>query len=312
MTFLPLLPAGPPVPIGLSSGVARRDRGLRPTLLLTLALSALPMFGPPAAAQEDLLVTLGLAYTQAEANYDAALAEVRGREVQYATASQTFEEARTAGDEGELNQAYLAVSQALGLRAQAERQLEDRAQELRDARRNLLEARRIYGEDLLAQVETETDPVAARAIAAFVEHNNAEILRIRALPEPEITLEPLPEYDIEVRDGPVELRTKAGLLEFEANRYQEQQEYFQQQLDDLRRDQELFRRSSDFLADRSRFGDRPPVGAQGGQSVPPPEQLDQQIQTLEMRLNDLTQRIETILIRAADFRRRAGGGVWAI
>jgi len=275
-------------------------------------LSALPVFCPsPGFAQEDRIFQLGLGHDQAGASYEAALAEVRGREVQYESASQVFDQALDAGDEAETNQAYVAVRQALYLRAQAERQLEERAQELREARRNLLEARRIYGEDLLAQAATETDPVAERTLAAFVENNSLEIARIRGLPEPDITLEPLPEINVEMTDGPGELRQKAGLLEFAANQYQEQQTYLQQQLDDLLRDQDLFRRNRDFLADRSRFGDQPPTGARGGQDVPPPEQLDQQIQELETLQEELTTRIETIRIRAADFRRRAGGE-WAL
>ncbi|MBT8397870.1 MAG: hypothetical protein HKO65_11895 [Gemmatimonadetes bacterium] len=264
----------------------------------------------PVVAQEDRIVQLEFAHEQAEANYEATLAEVRGREVQYATASQAFDEALARGNEEETNRAYVASSQALGMRTRAERQLEERAQELREARRNLLEARRIYGEDLLAQAASENDPVVQRTIAVFVENNSLEIARLRLLPEPEITLEPLPEYDIEERDGPVELRQKAGLLEFAANRYEEQQTYFQQQLAELLQDQDLFRRSGDFLADRSRFGDRPPVGAQAGQNVPPPEQLDQQIQELETLQEELTRRIETIRTRAAELRRLAGGE-WA-
>jgi hypothetical protein len=135
--------------------------------------------------------------------------------------------------------------------------------------------------------------------------------RLRTLPEPEITLEPLPEISIEPRDGPNELRLKAGRLEFAATRYEQQQAYFTQQLEDLRRDQRLFQIYRDFRADRERFGDRPPVGGTGTRNVPPPEQLQQQIDALELLQEELDQRIQTIRTRAADFRRRAGGGEWA-
>ncbi len=285
---------------------------LRTSLLLTGCFSILTAFcAPPAFAQEDRLVQLGIAHDQAVANYEAAELAARGREVDYEEASRIFVEAQNAGDEEALNQAFVEVQRALNLRVQADRELEQRAEELREARRNLLEAKRIYTRDLLARAELETDPVELRAISVYLDNNNQEIARIRLLPEPEITLEPLPGLEFETTDGPVELRQKAGVLDFQANRYQEQLDYFQQQLDDLRSEQDLFRRSSDFRADRSRFGDRPPVGAQAGQNAPRPEQLDQQIRELEAFQEELTRRIEIIKTRAADFRRRAGGGVFA-
>ncbi len=311
MTVHSFLRAGSRAPSGLSAGSPCRERNPRPPLLLAaLALSALSVIDSPAAgAQEDRIVQLEFAHDQAEASYEAALAELNGREVEYVTTSQAFDNALAAGN-AEANQAYVAIQQALWLRSRAERQLGARAAELRDARRNLLEARRLYLGELLAQAAIETDPVEQRNLAVFVDNTSQEMARLRALPEPRVTLEPLPEINVETTDGPIELRRKAGILEFAANRYEEQQAYFQQRVEDLRTDQSLFRRSSDFLADRVRFGDRPPVGAPTGRTLPPPELLDQQIQELEMLQEDLTTRIQTIRIRAADLRRLAGGE-WA-
>jgi hypothetical protein len=232
-------------------------------------------------------------------------------ETEYTQELQVFDQARTSGDEEAALEAYAQVTQIAGLKRVAQRRVEERAEELREARRALLEANRIYWQDLLDRAAVATDSLEQEILASQIEDISLEIGRLRTLPEPEINLEPLPEIDIESRDGPNELRLKAGRLEFAATRYEQHQAYFSQQLEDLRRDQRLFQISRDILADRERFGDRPPVGAAAARNVLPPEQLEQQIQELELLQEELAQRIQTIRIRAADFRRRAGGGEWA-
>jgi hypothetical protein len=232
-------------------------------------------------------------------------------ETQLTQAYQTLDAAIAAGNEEAALGAYAQVSQVAGLKRVAQRRVEERAVELREARRVLLEANSIYLQRLIDQAEVATDSIEVETLYLQIEGTTAEMGRLRTLPEPEVTLEPLPEINIEARDGPNELRLKAGRLEFAASRYEQQQAYFSQQLDDLRRDQRLFQISRDFLADRERFGDRPPVGGAGIRNVPPPEQLQEQIEALELLQQELDQRIQTIRNRAADFRRRAGGGEWA-
>jgi hypothetical protein len=263
------------------------------------------------AQEETNLQVAELRHTEAQDLYDAARAALEAYETEYTQALQAFDQARTSENEEAALEAYARVTQVAGLRGVAQRRLEERAEELREARRVLLEANRIYWQGLIDRAGVATDSTELEALYVQIEGTIAEMGRLRALPEPEITLEPLPEINIEPRDGPNELRLKAGRLEFAASRYEEQQAYFTQQLEDLRRDQRLYQISRDFLADRERFGDRPPVGAAGARNVLPPEQLEQQIQELELIQEELVQRIQSIRTRAADFRRRAGGGEWA-
>ena len=100
------------------------------------------------------------------------------------------------------------------------------------------------------------------------------------------------------------------------------------QLEGLRREQNLSRRSQDFLADRRRFDDQPaPVGppgrpdrAQDQAQLPPGADslgvewgsltVEEKIQALENLQEEITQRIQTIRVRAGILRRLAGGE-WA-
>ncbi|MGD2120550.1 MAG: hypothetical protein PVJ76_02340 [Gemmatimonadota bacterium] len=289
-------------------GFGRRGR-FSPALLVLLFCAFRPQ--GVSAQEETNLQVAELRHTEAQDLYDAARAALEAYETEYTQALQAFDQARTSENEEAALEAYARVTQVAGLRGVAQRRLEERAEELREARRVLLEANRIYWQGLIDRAGVATDSTELEALYVQIEGTIAEMGRLRALPEPEITLEPLPEINIEPRDGPNELRLKAGRLEFAASRYEEQQAYFTQQLEDLRRDQRLYQISRDFLADRERFGDRPPVGAAGARNVLPPEQLEQQIQELELIQEELVQRIQSIRTRAADFRRRAGGGEWA-
>ncbi len=289
----------------------RTGQGSRPiSILFGLTLGALlPQQAVP--QEETSLEVADLRHRSATDLYNSAVRDLEAYEAQFTQVSQTLDEAIAAGDDEAALDAYARVRQVAGLRRRAQRQVEERAEELREARRMLLEANRTYLQDLLDQARTVEDPVQREALASLIEGTSLEIGRLRTLPEPEITLEVLPEINIEARDGPIELRLKAGRLEFAATKAEEQQTYFSRQLEDLRRDQRLFQISRDFLADRERFGDRPPVGGAGARNVPPPEQLEQQIEELELLQEELAQRIQIIRNRAADFRRRAGGGEWA-
>jgi hypothetical protein len=145
-----------------------------------------------------------------------------------------------------------------------------------------------------------------------------------------VTLEPEPDINIEPRDGPERLRQKATLLEFTATQYSEQFAYNERQLEGLRRDQALLRRSGDFLADFTRFDDPTlPVGTPTNRNVAlrnqedlplaadssrvsgAPLTLEQRIEALEALQEEITERIQNVLTRAQIFRRRAGGGEWA-
>jgi len=207
--------------------------------------------------------------------------------------------------------------------------VEETADSLRTTRERVLDATARFLEELLAQADTATNPVDQRALAAVVVDTGNRLAELRSLEDPPVTLEPEPDIFAEPRDSPSELRAKANILDLRALQYEEQHAYYDRMLGGLLRDQNLFRRSGDFLADRARFDNTPvPVGAPGSRTTTPPDQvptpagvdslgveggvltLEQRIEALETLKEEIIQRIETIRVRAQTLRRMAGG-VWA-
>jgi hypothetical protein len=281
-------------------------------------------------AQEELtLPELEGLYRGAMAGYEEAFEVLEVLESQFDRASQDLAGAIAAGDEETMNEAYAETQRIGPQRRQAQRRVEEKAEELRRVRLRLLDATARYLEDLLAEAATEPDSAAQRTLATFIADTRNRISELRSLEDPQVTLEPEPEINPEPRDGPDEYRAKANILEVRLGQYQEQYVFNQEQLDGLRRDQRLLRRSGDFLADFARFDDPTlPVGLPGSRSVPNPGQispppgadttraegrpltLEERIQALELLQEEIARRIDNIRIRAATLRRLAGGE-WA-
>jgi len=301
-----------------------------PVLALVCLPFLLPVAGSQALGQENLtLPELEGVYRRAQAGYEEAFAALEVLSSQFDRASQDVLRAQAAGDQAAMNRAYEETVQ-LGPRMRlARRRVEEKVEELRVAREELLDAQAEYLEELLRQTQAATDPAEQRALAVFVADTRTRIQELRNLEDPPVTLEPLPDINAEPRDGPVELRAKATILEVTAAQYEEQHALNESQLEGLRRDQRLLRRSDDFLAGISRFDDPSvPVGPPGSRAVPVPGQttpppgadslgvqggfltLEQRIQALETLQEEITQRIENIRVRAQTLRRLAGGE-WA-
>jgi hypothetical protein len=283
-----------------------------------------------ATAQEELtLPELEGLYRGAVAGYDEAFRSLEVFSSQFERVSRDLTAAVAAGDEGAANRAYAETLRIAGLRRQQQRRVEEKVQELRAARERLLDATAQSLEDYLAQADTASDPVDQRALTTFVTDTRNRLRELRDLEDPPVTLEPEPNINAEPRDGPQDLRAKATILELSARQYEDQWTYYDRQLQGLRRDQSLLRRSGDFLADFNRFDDPTvPVGPPGTRAVPPPGQvqlppgsdslgvdggfltLEQRIRALEVLQEEITQRVEAIRIRAETLRRLAGGE-WA-
>ena len=281
-------------------------------------------------AQEELtLPELEGLYRSAEAGYEQAFEVLALLTSQFDRASQDLAAAIENDDSEARNQAYAATLRISGERRQAQRRVEERAEELSLARARLLDA--IAGElaEYLAVADTASDPVNQRELVTFISDTQNRIRELRSLEDPQVILEPLSPINAEPRDGPTELRAKATILEVTATQYEEQYEFYTQQLEDLRRDQNLLRRSGDFLADFTRFGDPTvPVRSRENRNIPPPDQtqpppgadslavdggfltLEERIQSLELLQEEITERIQIIRVRAQSLRRLAGGE-WA-
>lgn len=315
----------PALPPGL------RHRGVLRRLVATGSIALLVIgTGVGASAQEELtLLELQGEYRVALADYDAAFQRFEILSDQFDSASRDFSSATDAGDEAAQREAYERTYRIAMERRLAQRRVEAEVAQLRELRERLLSVTAAHLEDLLAVADTATDPVSGEELAAFIADTGNQIRELRDVEDPPVTLEPEPDINIELRDSPEQLRQKATLLEFAATQYTEQFAYNERQLEGLRRDQSLLRRSRDFLADFTRFDDPAvPVGAVNrevtppGQDQPPPIAdslgvqgapltFEQKIEALEALQGEITERIQNVLSRAQLLRRRAGGGEWA-
>lgn len=309
------------------SGRLGFNRPLFKAISLAFFLAS-PLTG--AYAQEELtLPELEGLYRSAMAGYEEAFEVLEVLSSQFDRASLDFSAALVAGDEAAQNRAYAVVLRIAPQRRQAVRRVEDKAQELLVARDRVLDANAQYLTDLLTQADTASNPADQRFLATFVTDTRNRIRELRNLENPQVTLEPEPDINWEPRDGPAVLRAKATILEVTANQYEEQYAYYARQLERLRRDQSLDRRSGDFLAGITRFDDPTvPVGPPGARTIPPPGQvqpppgadslgieggfltLEQRIQALEVLQEEITQSVQNMRVRAEVLRRRAGGE-WA-
>ena len=280
---------------------------------LSVVTLLVPLTVPSSAATQENppRTLLREEYEIADLDYESAYRAAQVQETRFNEASQRLTNAMGRGDDAAANAAYGDILLIRGERIQAQRRVEETAEVLREAKRKLLEATALFLEELLAQADTVTDPLTEREIAGLMPDVLNQIATLRNTPDPLVIPEPFPELNAEAYDGPTELRTKAGILEYAANQYEEQQAYFQGQLEGLRRDQNLLRRSRDFLDGVGRFDDtRVPVGAPGTRTDRPPETFEERIQTLEALQEELTEGILLLRVRAADLRRLAGGQ-WA-
>jgi hypothetical protein len=297
--------------------------------VISLALCFLGVPGSAVAQEELTLPELEGLYRGALAEYEGAFQVLEVLSSQSDRASLDFSAALAAGDEGAANRAYAETLRIAGLRRQAQRRVEEKVEELRVARERLLDATARSLEAFLAHADTASDPENQRVLTTFVTDTRNRLSELRALEDPPVTLEPLPNINAEPRDGPQDLRAKATILEVTARQYEDQRTYYQRQLQGLRRDQNLLRRTDDFLADFNRFDDPTvPVAPPGARTVPPPGQvqppsgadslgisggpytLEQRIQALELLLEEIPQLIQTVRVRAETLRRLAGGE-WA-
>jgi hypothetical protein len=303
--------------------------GFRGLTLTVVAVACFAGLSPGSLqAQEEFTIReLEGLFRGAEAAYEAAFETLSILTSQGDRNREAFALAQAAGDEDAMNAAVGENYRLSQPRRTAQDRVEEKAREVRDARERLLEAHRNYLEDLRLQTLDTLDPETQAQLDTFILDTGYRIQELRNLEDPQVVLEPLPDLDEETRDSPTDLRNKANMLDYKAGQWETELAYNQDQLEDLRREQDLLRWRRDFLADRGRFGDQPPTGPPGVQTVPQPGQaqppgadslgteivnlsVEERIQILEAFQEELTANIQIIRVRAQRLRRKAGGE-WA-
>jgi hypothetical protein len=295
---------------------------------VSLGVCSVLLLSSLASGQEDPSIQiLEPEYQQAQAEYEAAFRALEALEGRLNQALEDVDEARAAGDEARTNQGYDLVLQLSGdLRLQRQR-VDEKAEELRDARSLLLQALRRRVDELLAEVDSARDDSERSALAAILQDVNNRRLELLAEEEPETVLEPMRDITISPTDLPIDIRRKAATLDYRAEQHEARLEGIDQRLEELGQDLRRSRFVSDFLSGVERYGDTQlPVGRPGSQINPPtdPEQrppagdslaverrpmtLEERIERLEELRTELEERIQLIRAKAERFRALAGGG----
>lgn len=281
----------------------------------------------PLWAQETSnILVLEPEYRRAQGEHLAAYNALVALEGRLNQAYEDLARARDAGDEAGAEEALSAVLRLSGEQREATLRLNEKAEELTEARSRLIRAYRQKVDELMAQVDSTQDRGAREGLRAIVIDNNNRRLELLAEEDPETVLEPMQDLTISATDTPRDILRMAGTLDFRAEQHEAWLEGIDQRLEELRQDLRRSRRVSDFLSDMERFGDtRLPVGPPGTQTTPPPDPdqlppgadslgveprpmtLEERIRRLEILRGQLEERIQLIREKAARFRVLAGG-----
>ncbi len=294
-------------------------------VLAILAALALPGLAAPVAAQSGL--------EEAETRYERALTayrqvlEARDQALQqHDILMDRQEDARRSGDEDRAQEAMRRVH-AQGVQVMLlDQQLRGVAGELQEAGQRYLAELEVREDQLLDRIEEVVLPGTRAALDRELSEVRARYREVeRESGSPTLgELRPLPDVVIDRRDGPDELRGKAGILESRAAEYDSVIVDLEREITSRERRLQQERGREDLIAGISRFDDdaltggglNPPSGDSGSESVDPgtpvnlaelalPDQLAllREYLTLAQGLRD------EALTRARVFRDRAEGGI---
>lgn len=304
------------------AGGAGRTRLSWSALALTLAV--LPGW---ANGQEPLtLPELERTYRAAAAAYQDAYETLRVYQSRFERASDALRAAQLAGNSARRDSAFAEIMQLSPERTLQEQRVEEKAEELRVVRERLLAALNLRLDEYLDRTTGVLTDTERRELAVQMADTRNRINELRAEEDPEVTLEPLPDIQIEPRDSPDDIRAKATLLEVRADQYAQQLVEIDRRLETLQAEQARLRRANDFMAGVERFDDpRLPVGPPGGQRTPPPDPArvpagadstavgvrpltrEEEIEALSRLREVYAETIQTTRDKAERFRKEAGG-----
>ncbi len=302
--------------------------GARRICLSLSVLALVPALLPTGlACQEPLtLPELERTYRAAVAAYQDAYETLRVLQSQFERASDTLRAAQLAGNQARRDSAFAVIMQLSPERTLQEQRVEEKADELTEVRERLLDALNLRLDDYLDRTTRVLTDLERRELAVQMADTRNRINELRAEEDPEVTLEPLPDIQIELRDSPDDIRAKATLLEVRADQAAQQLAEIDRRLETLRAEQSRLRRANDFMAGVERFDDpRLPVGPPGGQRTPPPDQAripagadstavgvrpltrEEEIEALSRLREVYVETIQATRDKAVRFRREAGG-----
>ncbi len=282
----------------------------------------------PAQQLSEIVAERELEFRSAESAHESAVDARSAAERRFSRALQEIEAARESDDERRMEAAYArAQQQAVELQS-LEQRVRQTAQRLDEARESLLDVLDRRLESLVSELGATPDPGRQEEIAALIRNLRTRVEEVERAGEftEEVRLAALPEVTFDPRDGPVELRWKAELLQRRASQYEERIAEIDEQIGELRRRQRRDRNLQDLLAGIERFDDNQmPVGppretrdpetgsvdpdeseagdttaASGGEMT-----LEERIESLQVLRERIETHREQVLIQARQFRERA-------
>jgi hypothetical protein len=260
-----------------------------------------------------------LDYQAAEAELEAALVAREASLERYESALQAVQGARETGGNAEEDAAqarFLTISQELTQQDVRVEELEDRVEDAADAYLAALDRRRDELESELALTATAAEANQIRDLLVDIQYQARSLqTRLTRLDGSQTTL--FSSLSSDPRDGPLELRTKAEILERKAEEVDSLLADISRRVQRLEAELRLERMEGDFSAGIDRFDDRRlPVGpgrqtaedepvvpadsAAALESLPPAQQIES-LRRSQERLVILRQEM---LDRAAAFRER--------
>ncbi len=277
-----------------------------------------------AQSTQEIVAQRELAYRAARDAYDAAVSAYDVLSGQFNSALRAVDRARRSQDEQAIQDAMAsAYERGVPLRAQDMR-VHEAAKVLEAARDSLIQAITARLQELVARMEVA--PVRQRpALDTLFRDLSRRLESLEAEAAQVVSFDPvvLPEINFDPRDGEVDLRAKAELLERIAAVADTVMQDYDRQIRALTNRLRLDQQRRDFLAGARRFGDtqvpvvpvRPteaqdaegrPVAAADSTSTNGALTLEQRIENLKRARAQTEAYRNQALIRAAQFRKRIG------
>ncbi len=295
-------------------------RGIR-TQILTGCLAALGAGLHPSAVSaqasriEAIVSERRLEYQAAVDDYQSALAARAAAESRFSRLTQDIAEARAADDQDRRNQA-LSDAQRLTVSMLAlDQRVEETAGAVRTTRASLLDALDAHLDLLAEQISFAPSARDSTELGAIYRDVRNQFAAVERDGRGAMALVPIlmPEVTADARDGPLELRVKAELLDKRASQADSLITDLDAEVAELGRRAQRDRGLRELMTGLDRFGDiTVPVGGartatEGAeQELLTGEQLEERLEALRLLRARYESYRDEARRRARDFRRLAG------
>jgi Mg2+ and Co2+ transporter CorA len=309
--------------------VSHRPRSgfVRAFFLMALGIGLLadvPALAPQVVQSlEALVAQRRRELARARLEYEAAVAAFNVVDGQWQAALDEVSRARRSGDESALERAWASAQERAGPFSAQEQRVQTARDSLTAIRSALMEAIEARLQQLLDQMDASPSSAQRLTLNALFNDLRNELQALDEESQAGLRLQPvvLPEITFDPRDGPEERRTKAQLLERQADFVQTLIDEADDRIRALNNRLRIRRQSVDLLASVDRFDDtRVPVvtgGPPRGGVAPDstlaggrPLTLEEQIEQLGAYREQLQDRRQSLLLRAEIFRGAARSITW--